>query len=467
MAERGPYDHLPAPPVEDHPISSGTDDGTDPTEGRARNVARGILILAAATGLGIFMLGFPAGILPALATIIYFLAPNETSRAASLAALVLLAVAGIATLAEGSLDADDLSLRFARDREIATTAAAAAGGLLGIAVLTGAVVERSALRAKRWVPPRRHRRAHDGPDARVLGVSLVLGALVRLVAAPGAFGPDGTIVLRNLADGIAFDTGLADRVLVPPLAPLLATILPVGEGVLLLGVGLGIIAAAVRMGRRLAGDRGALAAGLVAACLPALFGQRLPEALATLLVTLAVLMAWPALLTTRRSLLAGGLLGLAVLAEPTTLLAVAVLVVWVATSEQDDRASYSLFLVVPVILLAAPLLQWTLAELGTAFPRSPADGAAWSGAPRIGGYLLDAAAGIACFVAASDHRNRLILRLLPALALVAGLLTGSSSGLWGWSAGIVAVGAAAFLARVAEHPLPSEPADPTDEVTAV
>jgi hypothetical protein len=476
-------DHTPGTdtPGPDTPRPDSPVDGAVPT-GRERRVARGSIIVILATGLGIFMLGFPAGVLPALATVVFFLAPQETSRAASLAALVLLAVAGVATLAEGSLRAEDLSLRYANEREIATTAAAAAGGLLGIAVLTGSIIERSPVPAPRWQRrprplPRQStsRRSGHGP----LLVSLAVGATVRLVLAPGAFGEDGRLAASNLANGVAYHNHLADGVLVPPLAPALSIGLPVGDRLLLVLVGLATIATAIRLADRLLVDahpplrrRATWCAGLIAALLPALVTQRLPEALATLLVTLAVILAWPDRATPTRILGAGAVLGLAATAEPTALLAAGALAAWVATSRTPDRTTYALLLLVPLVLVLAPLVQWTMATLGSPWPRSPADGGSVTGSVRLLAVGLDGIAGAACFLGRDrtttpNRRDAILFVGLPTLALLSGALTGSSSGLWGWSSGVVAVGAGLALTSRVGHGAASPAVEPEDRVDLV
>lgn len=435
------------------------DAGAEVRAGDGRKIVRGIVVLTLATGLGVFMLGFPAGVLPALATVVFFLAPQETSRAASLAAFVLLAIAAVATLAEGSLDPNDLSLRYSRDRDIATTAAAAAGGLLGVAVFTGAIIERAPEPAR----PRLRRRL-SRPRMSVVGphlpvaVSLVVGAVIRVMVAPSAFGADGRIALANLASGTAYQRGLEDGVLVPPLAPALALVLPLGDQLLLLVTGLATIVVAVRLADQLttgaASDRSrriAWCTGLVAATLPTLVTQRLPEALATLLVVWAATLAWPREVTAPRVLASGTLVGLAFLAEPTALVAAPLLAAWLASARRRDSAAHALLLLVPVVLVIAPLLQWNLAVVGTLWPRSPADAASIAGSLRLLTLVIDGAAGVACLLATSEtnrggRRDGFLLIGIPVSALVLCAFTGASSGLWGWSSGVVAAGAGILLA---------------------
>jgi len=300
-------------------------------------------------------------------------------------------------------------------------------------------------------------------DRLPLLASVGLGAVTRLALAPGAFGEDGQLAVSNLANGVTYQRGLADGVLVPPLAPALSIGLPLGDRLLLVLVGLITIAAAVRLIDRLLADlesplrtRATWCVGLTAALLPSLVTQRLPEALATLLVTLAVLLAWPDRATPLRILGAGTVLGLAVAAEPTALLAAGAVAVWIATSRSPDRTTHALLLFVPLVLVLAPLVQWTAAALGTPWPRSPADGGSVTGSVRLLTVCLDGIAGAACFLGrdrtlSSSRRDTILFVGLPALALLSGALTGSTSGLWGWSSAVVAVGAGLTIAGRTGH----------------
>ena len=189
-----------------------------------------------------------------------------------------------------------------------------------------------------------------------------------------------------------------------------------------------------------------------------MWGQRLPGALAGLLVVTALLLAWPDRLTVARASTAGVLLVGAALARPESLLALPVVIAWVAVwpGRRPDAAATLAALVGST---AVALFLATLAlndQTGSWWPAHPGPSLVLDGALGVVAMVLSAAAAA---LAADELRWRATThrlswsRHLPWLALpTLALLVWLSAPVWhrdlSFAIGpLVAAAAAARLTR--------------------
>src|SRR5690606_10808125 len=126
---------------------------------------------------------------------------------------------------------------------------------------------------------------------------------------------------------------------------------------------------------------------------PLVWDQRLPGALAGLLVGAALLLAWPDRATTARAGVAGGLLALASFSRPEAALVLPVLAVWLAVwPDPSDRrprrnaCAALLFVGGTGLVLGGAAVH---AETGDWLP---AGAASFSGGPRGLAHVVDLAA---------------------------------------------------------------------------
>ena len=276
-----------------------------------------------------FVIGGVLGALVAVAAVWSTRHRGALSPAA--VALVLLALAAVLTVAPGLPDDAELAPSFARDREPAGVAALAAGVCAVVALGTAVIEERHAT-------PRRRRRVGTEELRRLVTTAapvagIAAGALVvRLALAPEALRPEYDDLVASLRRGRGYPTGVY-----PPLPALLVAALPELSRVLLAITSTATVVASAVLGQRLSGRRGANCCGLLAAVAPWLWGQQLPEALAGFAVVLAVVLAWPATASPATAspataAVAGACLGAATLARADALLALPLVLVWIAFS---------------------------------------------------------------------------------------------------------------------------------------
>ncbi|MEY2568963.1 MAG: hypothetical protein QOE35_3492 [Actinomycetota bacterium] len=300
---------------------------------------------------------------------------------AGLTAVVLLALAGVFSVLGGTPKASELTPAFASDRGLAAAAALGAGMSALYALVGFALAERE--RHQPLVSSIDRRSLSRVVVAGVGGISLLsLAIAVRAALAPAPLRVDFAQLVINLRLGDGYTRGVAPALdataLHPPLAPLVAAILPgVVSNVHVLVSALVVLATA-GLGARLGGVRGAVGAGLVAAVLPSMWGQQLPEALAALGVTCGVLFAWPDRISAPSAALSGACLALGALSRPEAGLALPVVVVWIAMRSKWNAAP-----VVACALAAAalmgPWMFWTHDRFGTLLP-STSLGATLAGA---------------------------------------------------------------------------------------
>ncbi|MCB1016209.1 MAG: hypothetical protein KDB10_14005, partial [Acidimicrobiales bacterium] len=244
----------------------------------------------------------------------------------------------------------------------------------------------------------------------------------------------------------------------PPLALVVAAVFPTTLALVPAVLSGATVLASFLLGRRLAGRRCGLVAAALVAALPLLWDQRLPGVLAGLATVVALLLVWPDRVTVARAGTAGGLLVLASLARPEAVLVVPVAAVWLAawpgrTARRERRAALVAFVVVALTGVAVAVAGVPRAD-GDWVPGGAPDalgtGPLGPLAALIGLGLLALAIDELAHRAASggvSWRRHLPWLALPALGGVVALLGRGDHGLGFVVAPLVAVGAAAALAR--------------------
>lgn len=299
--------------------ASPTSTSRPPVLSRPAEVA--VVVLAA-------LVGGPVGLVMGVVAVMIVRSEGET--AAAHAAALLLGAAAAGTILVGARDIDT---RYALDRGVAALAAQWAGVCLIAATGAMALRERSTqpwrgVPAGPAAPPPK-------PPFGTRAIPVAVAALVlavRWLGAPTPLRPDLALLVANLRVGRGYTlaaTGpITPTAIHPPLAPILAAAWPGPLRVVLVLVSGLTVIAVWRLARRMTTTTGALLAGLLAAGLPSLWGQQLPEALAALGVAAGIALAWPAALDQRRAAAAGACLGSAVLARPETIVVLPVVLLW-------------------------------------------------------------------------------------------------------------------------------------------
>ncbi len=275
------------------------------------------LLLGGVTGLLVALLGVAA-------------TAREGGYQAARAAFLLLVLAAVATVVEVVPTHSAIGLDFSARRPVAARAAEAAGVLALVALVGFAYTERPRFSAvalpapeRGALPTRLRSLSATLPYAVVALVAVAVRTQALPTALPPGYGPEVTA----LQAGGGFTTALR-----PPLATVIAAFAPGTARAALLVVSALTVVAVMRLAGRLAGGRAALLAGLVAAVLPSLWGQQLPEAVGALAVTTALVVLWPPALDVRRAALSGLALAAAALARPEALLVVPVALAWILVS---------------------------------------------------------------------------------------------------------------------------------------
>jgi hypothetical protein len=222
----------------------------------------------------------------------------------------------------------------------------------------------------------------------------IVGVVVRAAFGPPALRLDLVDIVANLRLGHGYARGSGASVeptaAFPPLAPVLAAVLPGLVQTAVVAVSSITVLVTGLIGWRLGGSKAAVTCAAVAALLPSMWGQQLPEALAALAVTGAVALAWPDRLDVRSGALAGLCLGAAALARPECVVAGAVVVAWMVVARADARAA-AVACVLAAATLFVPWQLWVHERFNTWAP-STGLGATLAGAnadvvrsgPRIG-----------------------------------------------------------------------------------
>jgi len=122
----------------------------------------------------------------------------------------------------------------------------------------------------------------------------------------------------------------------------------------------------------------------VAAVIPSLWGQQLPEALCALFVTLALVFAMPARITRARAVLAGACLGAAALARPEAIVVIPVVVVWLLANLGGRVLGRVALVVMACVALLAPWQVRVHETFGT-----------WAPTTGLGAVLAGASAPVA------------------------------------------------------------------------
>ena len=313
--------------------------------------------------------GFVIGVATAVA--LEVLGPAAPRRLA-VAAAALLTGAAVMTLIEGGTAVTDLNLRFPRERPVANTLALAATILL-VAILSAAV---SSERAMSPSLPRESRTELSSPRWRPSGgrpwlTVGILAVLIRVVCVPDRLPPGYLSLADNLALGRGYLLGLGGDAratgILTPLTPLIIAFAPVGPRAALIAVSTSTVVMTGLLATRLFNRRVGVTAAVLAAMLPSLWGQQLPEALAALAVVVALLLADPYQTRPWRLMLAGSAIGVGMLARPEVVLVVPLVICWWLAARATTRLG----------VLSSPLQRSSSSSF------SP--GSATSTAPSIGG----------------------------------------------------------------------------------
>ena len=354
-----------------------------------------------------FLIAGPMGALVAILALVAI--DVEPTGAVPRAAAVALALAAITTVVE-EWPGSDFDLRFATDRPLAGALAQSAAVLAVVSVLVGIRRERASVPARTAGAPRRRLTSEQLGSvwtSAAVGVVAGVALLTRAVGTPSALPFDYGPALTALRSGRWMQTASH-----PPLASVVAALGPVPgrwSAMVATLVTAGVVTA---LGFRLGGRRVGLACAVLAAVLPSIWGQQLPESLAALGVVGGVAWAWPDRLDARRGALAGCALGLAALARPEAVLAVPVVIAWVVVRAGTWRLRAGTVTATAVLVLVAlttvlPWSIWVRDEFGTRLPSTNL-GRTLAGATAPGsqhGALLGSWDPKAVFEAGAEHEG--------------------------------------------------------------
>ena len=338
-----------------------------------------------------------------------------TSFAAG-AAAVAVAGAGLATLFEADLDPDQVNVAFADARPFAAQLGGLAAVLMVVAVLAAAI-EARARRGDADGGQPTATEAHQQPWRVPADIGLLLtgAGLVRLLGAPSPLSP----AQRSLSDNIDAGLGLLfgppgqaePTTYLMPFPATLDSLGPLPGRLLVASISTATVLAVFVLAERLFDRRVARTAGWLAALLPSLWGQQLPETLAAFAATTALVLAVPALplgdcagsprpgglglgtrprreeasgeaptapaegpcdlagqpLTRSRAILVGLAIALAAYSRPECLLLVPVVAAWWAFAEPQVRRRIVAMAAV-VVLVIAPWSLWAHSRTGSWLP---------------------------------------------------------------------------------------------------
>ncbi len=366
---------------------------------RAGPALRGAMATGLATAVPMAVIGFvvfggPGALVGLAAAATATQLRADPGRALALAAFTLFAAAATAT----ALEVGPVSIRYARDRELAASLAAVGGVALGCALLSCAVRERaSAPPAGRagpaTAPPAGPSQAAGstgrlGP-AGLSGLAVVAGmvalgsaAMSWITAADVVPGACAEIV-DNVADGTGYAAGDGARAYpsaaCSPAGPFVAAFWPLGARFGLAVAAAGTGAAAVVLARRLGGRRSVGATVALTLGLAPWWAQDLPSALAALGLTTAVVLARPPDLDPRRAAAAGAAAALAALARPEVLVVIPLVV---ATAAARQRAHGAL-LAATALASVLPWALWAHANVGRWWPGGAGGISLWWSVPVL------------------------------------------------------------------------------------
>jgi hypothetical protein len=410
---------------------------------------------------------------------------RDPGRPLALAGFVLLVVAAVATIVQEF--PPEVNLAYATRRTIAAETGAIVGVFLVLAIIIFSVTERSPEPA-----PRRRRRgtvrcelaalvAVLARPARVIvpiGLIAAVAVAIRALGLPAALSPQYNVLIDNLRLGSGYQLG-APSILggeavgtagradaFPPLSPVIVAYSPLGPGLALMLVSLGIVVLVGWQATRRWGRASGLMAAAVAAVLPPLWSPQLPVQLAALAVLGGVAFAEPARLSPWRAAAGGVCLGLAFLARPDAIAALVVVVAWIMLSRRgvaraQAGAGELAALIGAAIVVMAPWLNFVWTEFGLPWPMASLAATLDdpSSAPRLDATMATTAAVIPALALVlvfflSRARRDLRLALLPFFVLPILCLTLSVTGLsardpLSWSAPLVAVVLGMWLASIA------------------
>lgn len=374
--------------------------------------------------------------------------PLVARQVLAAAAAIAVGIAAVATVVEAPLGSG-WNLTFASARPTARWAAGVAAALATASVVLTVAI----------LPPRRPATSSTGRRGGARGAA-VRGALsattaslalavVAAVALRLALGPtvlDGAVArtAANVANGVGYRNGVPGDRAVAPLVPVLLLVSGLGARALgaLAAAGVAAGAGVLRPGvgrRRLA--LGALLAGV----LPSTWSQPAPVLVASALVAGGLAMALRERAGPSARALGGALLGAAVLADPTTVLAGVLVGGWLVAQAIRARDRWTGALA-HVLAYAGMLLLVLAGARATA----TASGTWWRsggplGDPGAAWLVVDALVGAAALVAVWTRRAPALLGAVALVAGAAGLAGRDGTSLWGWGGAALAVAAAACV----------------------
>ena len=325
---------------------------------------RDVLVVAAGGLIG----GIPGALVAAAA--LAYARRYSTSRLAGFA-LGALSLAAVATVATVVVSHPGPRPGFATKGPEAWLGLA--GSVLAVVALVSIAAHERALS-----PPRAHPSTRFDVAAFAASVLtavpmldvLAAAFLIRALTISAPMRPGAADLVANLRSGVGYVRGAgahaAATALYAPLAPMVAAATSGGTDVVVVLLSVGTVLAVARLALTFGGKHASLAAAAVAAVLPSMWGQQLPETLAALLVTLGLVFSMP--VRPRRAAFAGVCLGAAALARPEAILLVPIAVAWQLLSIRGRAAKSVAALAVAAAVVLAPWELYVHRTFGTWAP---------------------------------------------------------------------------------------------------
>lgn len=331
-------------------------------------VRRRHLVLAAPVVFGALVGGVVGAVL-ALTSVFCVRDERRWVRAVVAAsAVALMAIAAVASVFEGERQ---ITASYATDRGLAASSARLAAVQVAVMIAQGVLTGRRARPKAAAATRGMSDNATAAPETMALATGLVLlvGAAVRATVEPTALGPLAREVADNVDRGAGFGRGVGSAVgqtaLLTPAAAMLGALAPFGAHAALVMCGVSATIGVALLGRRWGGPTTGLVAAVLTAVLPSWWGQQLPEALATVGVTFALVLLSERTPGVREAVGAGLLVALGALSRPEVLLVMPLLVVWLL-SEQRRRQAATVGIV--CLALVMPWQLWVLRTFDTYAP---------------------------------------------------------------------------------------------------
>lgn len=248
-------------------------------------------------------------------------------------AAALLAIAGLATAAQGFLERAPIGLDYATQRPLAATLAAMAGVSLLVELVLRAFAERSTEPTR----PVAHHSTVDKTLAIPAVVVCLASALIGGIARLGSGGSRERALVQQLRAGLGYPAGAGDATAGGPIGPLLKSFFPV-SGVVLDAVAVAVAGVALWFMARQLGQRGAATVVALAGVVLTLAMRADLNAVLVLSLTAATIAAVaPPNPSIRRVVSSALLIGLAALAQPIAATVGLGVGSWLAHSRRRER----------------------------------------------------------------------------------------------------------------------------------